>query len=58
MQLRDLERRATAMIACSVSEQRQLAMKLDVFLTNTCDTMANLELEMMVVLRRLGLDQK
>ncbi|OAE28922.1 hypothetical protein AXG93_1981s1000 [Marchantia polymorpha subsp. ruderalis] len=32
LQLRDLERCAIAMIACSVSGQRQLARKLDVFL--------------------------
>ncbi|OAE18260.1 hypothetical protein AXG93_723s1120 [Marchantia polymorpha subsp. ruderalis] len=33
-QLRDLERRATAMIASSVNGHRQLAKKLDAFLTN------------------------
>ncbi|OAE30494.1 hypothetical protein AXG93_4694s1000 [Marchantia polymorpha subsp. ruderalis] len=58
LQLRDLERRATAMIKCSVSGQRQLARKLDAFLTSSCEAMSNLELELTVVLRRLGLDQK
>lgn len=56
LQLRALERWATAMIACSVSGQRQLARKLDVFLTTLCEAMANLELELTFVLRRLGLD--
>lgn len=58
LELRDLERRATAMIVCSVSGQRQLAMKLDAFLTSSCEAMANLELKLTDILRRLGLDQK
>lgn len=46
------------MITCSVSGQRQLARKLDVFLTSSCEAIANLELELTTVLRRLGLDRK
>ncbi|OAE31884.1 hypothetical protein AXG93_2834s1150 [Marchantia polymorpha subsp. ruderalis] len=46
------------MIACSVSGHRQLARKLDVFLTSLCEAMSNLELELMAVLHRLGLDRR
>lgn len=46
------------MITCSVSGQRQLARKLDAFLTSSCEAMANQELELMAVVRRLGLDRK
>ncbi|OAE27677.1 hypothetical protein AXG93_3137s1170 [Marchantia polymorpha subsp. ruderalis] len=58
LHLRILECRVTAMIACSVSGQRQLARKLDVFLTSSCEAMANLELELTTIVRRLGLDRK
>lgn len=45
----------TAMIACSVSGQRQLVRKLDAFLTSSCEAMAKLKLELTAILRRLGL---
>ncbi|OAE35854.1 hypothetical protein AXG93_2354s1030 [Marchantia polymorpha subsp. ruderalis] len=56
LQLRDLKRRAAAMIMCSVSGQHQLARKLDAFLTSLCDAILNLELELAADLRELGLD--
>ncbi|OAE23482.1 hypothetical protein AXG93_285s1400 [Marchantia polymorpha subsp. ruderalis] len=58
LQLRNLDRRAIAMIACSVSGQRQLAIKLDAFFISSCEAMTNLELELTAVLCRLGLDRK
>lgn len=58
LKLQDLERRATAMIACCVSGQRQLARKLDVFLTSLCEAISNLEFKLTAILRRLGLDRK
>ncbi|OAE18539.1 hypothetical protein AXG93_1451s1000 [Marchantia polymorpha subsp. ruderalis] len=50
LQLRDLERRVTAMIACSVDGQQQSTGKLNVFFSG-------LKLERTAVLRRLGLDR-
>lgn len=47
-----------AIITCSVSGQRQLARKLYVFLSSSCEAIRNLELELTVVLRRLVLDRK
>lgn len=58
LQLQELERCATAMIAGSVTGQRRLAKKLDAFLTSLRDVVLNLELELAVILQRLGLDQK
>lgn len=55
LQLRDLECCVTAMTSCNVSGQCDLARKLDVFLFGLDDT-KDLELDMTVVLRRLGLD--
>lgn len=48
------------MIASSVSGQRRLAKKLNVFLTSSCDVILNLELELelVAILQRLGLDWK
>ncbi|OAE30460.1 hypothetical protein AXG93_942s1030 [Marchantia polymorpha subsp. ruderalis] len=51
LQLRDLERRATAMKARSVSGQRRLPKKLDAFLTSSRDVVLNLELELAAVLQ-------
>lgn len=56
-QLRDLGRRVTAMIACSVGGHRQLAKKLDAFLLSLDETKENLELQFTTILRRLGLDR-
>ncbi|OAE22177.1 hypothetical protein AXG93_3271s1200 [Marchantia polymorpha subsp. ruderalis] len=57
LQLRDLECQVTAMIACSVGGQRQLARKLDVFLFGLDETKENLELELTAILCRLGLER-
>lgn len=46
------------MIVYSVSEQRQLARKLNAFFPSSCEAMANLKLELTDVLHRLGLDRK
>lgn len=56
--LRELEYRAAELIAGSGRRQRRLAKKLNAFLSRSRDAVVNLELELVGVLKRLGLDGK
>ncbi|OAE31001.1 hypothetical protein AXG93_1502s1010 [Marchantia polymorpha subsp. ruderalis] len=58
LRLREIEHCAAELIAKSGRRHCKLAKKLDVFLSRSRDAVANLELELVGVLKRLGLKRK
>ncbi|OAE22615.1 hypothetical protein AXG93_2272s1010 [Marchantia polymorpha subsp. ruderalis] len=57
MKLRELERRVTALIACSARGHWQLGKKLDLFISGLEETKVNLELKVLAALRRIGVSR-
>ncbi|OAE22087.1 hypothetical protein AXG93_3084s1030 [Marchantia polymorpha subsp. ruderalis] len=58
MTLRELEMRATALMAGDGRSRRRMAKRLESFLSKSRDAIANLEAEVTEVLRRLGLRRR
>ncbi|OAE22085.1 hypothetical protein AXG93_3084s1010 [Marchantia polymorpha subsp. ruderalis] len=58
LRLRKIEHRAAQLIVQSGRRHRRLAKKLEAYLSRSRDAVANLELELVGVLKRLGLERK
>ncbi|OAE18801.1 hypothetical protein AXG93_4095s1000 [Marchantia polymorpha subsp. ruderalis] len=58
LQLREIEHREAKLIAGSGRRHRRLSKKLELYLIRSCDAVANLEVELVNVLKGLGLERK
>lgn len=58
LRLREIEHRVAELIARSGRSHRRLSKKLESYLTRSRDAVANLEVELASVLRRLGLERR
>lgn len=58
LRLRDIEHRAAELIKGSGRRHRRLSNKLESYLTRSRDAVAQLEVELVGVLKRLGLERR